>query len=233
MHALFVAPSYTPFIGGAQTFQEAMAHRLVADGWHVTVLATNARHADDFWRPPRSGPPLPDREERDGVCIRRLPLGHWLQASPLPVAIQRPLLGYFAHYMPPLDTLQSIMDDLVCRVDLVQATDATWDGLFVAASRAARRHNRPFVAVPLIHTGSRRITAHFLMAHQIDAYRQAQAVLALSHGEATLLARQGVQMEHLHVLPMGVDSGMPAPALWLPLLGPAPMTRGPSRCSWL
>lgn len=220
MHILFVAPAYAPFVGGAQTFLRAMARRFVADGYRVTVLTTNARRASDFWQPP-GDEPLPRRTEREGVTVIRLPLrypwpapyrfgllrraGHWLHHSGLPDALQCSLLGYLANYMPPLASLQFKLDQVVPEVDLVQAVDGTWDGLFTAAGHAAHRYGKPFVAVPLVHTGSARIVAHFLMAHQVETYRQADAVLALSQREARRLAGQGVARSRLHVLPMGVD----------------------------
>ena len=221
MRLLFVIPAYAPFIGGAQTFARAMIRRLVADGHQVTVLTTDARRADDFWRPPQIAR-LPGREEVDGATVVRLPIqypgpapyrfgllrraGHWLGRSGLPSTLQAPVLSHLARFMPPLIDLQSTMERLVTGVDLVQAIDANWDGLFTMASQTAQKTGTPFVAVPLIHTGSAQIRVHFTMPHQLLAYRQASAVIALSRAERDLLANCGMAQGRLHVLAMGVEA---------------------------
>jgi glycosyltransferase involved in cell wall biosynthesis len=43
------------------------------------------------------------------------------------------------------------------------------------------------------------------MLHQVDAYRQASAVLALSRREADEYMLLGTPAEHVHVIPMGID----------------------------
>lgn len=223
MRILFVIPAYIPFVGGAQTFAHAMACRLVKDGHTVTVLTTTAHNADDFWLPSR-GASLPQRAQIDGVNLVRLPIrypwpapyrfgllrraGHWLQRSALPDPIQQPLLGYFARSMPPLVDLQSTAGHLVTEADCVHAIDATWDGPFTVASEAAHRAGKPFVAMPLVHTGSAHILAHATMSHQRMAYHQAAAVIALTQGEKDLLAAQGVARERIHVLSMGVEADL-------------------------
>ncbi|MBN1400770.1 MAG: hypothetical protein JXA74_08025, partial [Anaerolineae bacterium] len=78
---LYVAPSYVPFVGGAQRFQQAMASRLAADGCAVAVLTSAAREPADFWRPPRPDQPhAAGPEDRfadlDGVRVARLPLAY-------------------------------------------------------------------------------------------------------------------------------------------------------------
>jgi glycosyltransferase involved in cell wall biosynthesis len=165
---------------------------------------------------------LPGREQIDGVDVIRLPIrypwpapyrfgllrraGHWLQRSALPDLIQQPLLGYFARSMPPLLGLQSTAERLIAETDLVHAIDATWDGPFTVASRATHMAGKPFVAMPLVHSGSAHILAHATMSHQRMAYHQAAAVIALTQGEKDLLAAQGVAKEQIHVLSMGVEA---------------------------
>lgn len=221
MQILFVIPAYTPFVGGAQTFARAISRRLLEDGHGVTVLTTTAQSADDFWRP-RRGDDLPQQEEIDGVDVVRLPIrypwpapyrfgllrraGHWLQRSHLPARLQQPLLGYFARSMPPLIDLQSSAERLVAQANLVHAIDATWDGPFTVASRAAHGAGKPFVAMPLVHSGSAQILAHATMFHQRTAYHKAAAVIALTGREKDLLSAQGVAADRIHVLSMGVEA---------------------------
>lgn len=224
---LVVTPYYEPFTSGTVAFVVAMARRLAADGCQVTVLTTGARRAADFWQR-ATDPPLPATEDRDGVHIERLALryprpapyafgilrraGHWLARSPLPAAVQRPVLRRLSRAMPPLVGLPAALARLVPAADLVQSEDSSWDGLFCAAAECAREHGRPHIALPLMHLGSPHVQIHFQMAHQVDAYRAAAAVLALSEREAAAYARLGVDAARIHRLSMGVDVP-PAPLL--------------------
>ena len=222
MQILFVIPAYAPFVGGAQTFGRSMVRRLAADGHQATVLTTNAQQADDFWQPPPSiRAPLLRREQMDGAQIIRLPLAypwpapyhfgllrrasHLLARLPLPTSWQPSILRHFTRIMPPLFDLQSELPPMVASADWVVAIDASWDGLFVGAAQAAFAQRKPLALVPLTHTGSPAITGHFHMAHQTAAYRQADAVIALSYPEQALLAEWGVDQDKLHCLPMGVE----------------------------
>lgn len=219
-HVLFVTPYYTPFVGGTTAFLEAMTRRLAAGGWRATVLTTAARRAADFWRPPET-PGLATNEPLGDVEVQRLTLvyprpvpyafgflrraGHWLHRSGLPAAVQRPLLRRLAAMMPPLSGLEAALARLAPAADLIQAEDSSWDGMFTAAAAAARRYRKPFVAHPLMHLGDAAVRGHFQMAHQVDAYRAADAVLALSSREADGYARLGVARERIHTIAMGVD----------------------------
>src|SRR5690554_5569026 len=122
MRILFAVPAYIPFVGGAQSFVQAMARRLRRDGHSVTVLTTTAQEADDFWRPPARNA-LPLVEEIDGLQIVRLPIqypwpapyrfgvlrrmGRWVQNSPLSRSLRRQLLSHLARSMPPVPDLES------------------------------------------------------------------------------------------------------------------------------
>ena len=223
-HVLFVAPSFAPYVGGAQTFQRAMARRLVADGHRVTVLTTAAHEVADFWLPyGTSAGSLRPRKELDGVSVERLAIRHpwpapyafglarraglWLQRSGLPTAIQRPLLRRLSRWMPPLEGLEAALDRLVPWADLIQAVDSSWDGLFVTAAAAAQRYGKPLVVIPLMHLSDAHVRAHFRMDHQVEAYRDAEAVVALSRREADALADMGVAPARIHILAMGIDPG--------------------------
>jgi glycosyltransferase involved in cell wall biosynthesis len=66
-----------------------------------------------------------------------------------------------------------------------------------------------------MHVSDAHIRAHFQMAHQVEAYRSAEAVAARSRREAEPLADMGVAPARIHILPMGVDptsaTGIQAP----------------------
>jgi glycogen synthase len=234
MSLLFIAPLYAPGVSGSVAFVSAMTRRLAADGHPVTVLTTNARRASDFWLRPADAP-LPTHEILDGVTVERLALrypwpapyafgvlrraGHWLARSPLPAVLQRPLLTALARWMPPLVGRRQSLSDLIAKAELVCAVESSWDGLFVEAATTAMRLRKPFVAMPLMHLGDASVQAHFQMPHQIDAYRGADAVLALSAREAIAYRRLGVAARRIHRIPMGVD--VPSAGLFDPALGTA------------
>jgi len=198
-----------------------MAKCLAANGHQVTVLTTNARRASDFWqRRPPGDPSLSSNEVLDGVDVKRLALGYpwpapyrfgllrraglWLQLRGLPTTVSRPIQRWLSHWMPPLHGLSQALQRWVPQVDLVHADESSWDGLFVSAAVAATRYGKPLVVRPLMHLGSRRVQAHYQMAHQVDAYRTADVVLALSPAEAAAYASLGVPAGRLRTIQMGV-----------------------------
>lgn len=222
MHLLFVVPAYAPFVGGAQTLCRALAQRFVQDGHRVTVLTTNAQEADDFWlSPPAIREELPRREDMAGVQVVRLSLDYpWpapvrfgalrrisylLARLPLPRRFHSALLRHFTRFMPPLPGLQSELPPLLEKADVVLLVDASWDGLFVGAARAATAQGKPVMALPLVHAGSPAILRHFRMAHQVEVYRRADAVVALSPPEKQLLAGWGVAPDRVGCIAPGVD----------------------------
>lgn len=211
-----------PFIGGTRTFVEAMGRRLVAHGHSVAVLTTNAQQASDFWQPPTSKwPYLPAREILDGVVVERLALQHpwpapylfglmrraglWLHLSRLPAGLVRPIQQRLAHWMPPVHGLSDALQRWGAQADLVHSEDSSWDGLLLAAAATARRYGKPLVLRPLMHLGDAWVQAHYQMAHQVPAYREAAVVLALSRREAEAYAALGVSSERIHVIRMGIE----------------------------
>ncbi len=217
-----------PFVGGARTFAENVGSRLAKDGHHVTVLTTNARRASDFWLPSTSDNQLlPSQEILDGVVVQRLQLtypwpapyvfgllrraGLWMQLSRLPSILVRPVQQRLSRWMPPLRGLPTALGRWGPEVDLIHADDSSWDGLFLAAASAARRHGKPLVVRPLMHLGSAWVRAHYQMAHQVPVYREAAVVLALSKREAEGYAALGVSPERIHSLRMGVGPVIPVP----------------------
>lgn len=219
MKVLWTVPSYTPFVGGAQTLVAELAERSIDQGEN-RILTTNALEAADFWRP-GLGNRLPARESINGVEIERLALrypppapyrfallrrlGLWTHACPIPEPILIGWLRQFARSMPPLDGLQSALRRLSVRVDAIVSVDAGWDGLLLAAAECAAERRIDHFIIPLIHTGSPAIGAGYRMAHQRQVYRQAEGVLALSKREASLLGEMGVSQNRISLLFPGVN----------------------------
>ena len=223
MRVLFVVPSFFPFVGGAQTFVREMAHRLVKAGENVTVLTTNAHQSEDFWRP--SGlSPLPWRESLDCFQIVRLPLqypipapyvmgilrrlSHFVGRKKVATPLQTEILRQIAGFLPRLNGLESEIHLLAAGTDIIHMVDASWDGLLMKAQTTAIQYQKAFIVTPLIHSGSDRMRATFTMPHQVDAYRSADCVTALSQMEADLLQDMGVAPACCTILPMGVDQDM-------------------------
>jgi glycogen synthase len=220
---LFVAPSYIPFMGGAQAFQRAMATRLAADRHQLVVLTSNAREPEDFWRRPAESMALARAEILDGVTVERLSLayrwpppyafavlrraGYWLSRSPAFTQGKTTLPGWLSQSMPPLPGLRPALSRWVQWADIVQVIDSSWDGLFTSAMHEASCAGRPVVAVPLMHLGDPAVRAHFQMSHQVAAYRAATEIVALSGREARAYGELGVAEERIHVVPMGVEPG--------------------------
>lgn len=222
MDVLFVAPSYWPFVSGAQTFLRAMAERLVVDGHTVKVLTTTARCAEDFWRHPEAPSALLPRETLDGVRVERCRLtypkpapfvfsllrriGLGLHHLGIPAAFAAPVQRYLARWMPPLEGLHASLEHLAPQSDWIHVVDGSWDGLLLAAASAAAHYRKPLIVLPLMHLGGKTVSAHYQMAHQVQVYRGADAVIALSEHERTVYQSLGVDSNRLHVLRMGVDS---------------------------
>ncbi len=222
MHTLWITPHFTPFLSGAQVFQAAMVRRLVAAGHRVTLVTTNARCVYDFWQPVSPQKPrLPARETLDGVTVERLPivypwpapyafgilrrLGLRLHLSGMPGGLTRPLQNALARWMPPLRGLSEALERCTPQADLIHSEDSSWDGLLLAAARAARLYQKPLVVRPLMHLGSGWVRAHYQMAHQVALYRGAAAILALSSLEADAYAQLGVSPQRIHTIGMGVE----------------------------
>ena len=222
LRVLFVTPLYRPYVGGATAFVAAMARRLMADGHEATVLTTAADSPELLWRRAEGKRALlPQAENIDGGRVERLPiayprpgpqtfavlrrLGHILARSPLPQHLQRPALDLLARWMPWLPGLGGALERLAEGADVVHLVESSWDGLFTQAAEVALGKGKPLVVTPLMHLGGPDVQAHFQMAHQVDAYRRAAAVLALSRPEAAAYERLGVPASRIHRLPMGVD----------------------------
>ncbi len=199
-----------------------MARRLAADGHEVAVITTNAREARDFWRPAGSqSRALATREMMDQVSVERSSLfypqpspyvfgilrrmGVLLQLARVPSALAKPVQRKIAHWMPPLHGFSQAAYSKASQVDLIQAVDASWDGLLMASAAAAEAHGKPLVVVPFMHTGTPTIRAHYQMAHQVEVYHKARVVVALSEGEAAAYQALGVPSERVHVIPMGIE----------------------------
>jgi glycogen(starch) synthase len=217
MRILHVSAAYWPFVGGAETYLQALSERLVHRGHSVVVATTDATTAQGFWDPRQ--PRVAERESVvNGVQVSRCPVGH-LPLSPwsfyllrrlatdisrLPLDT-RPLLDRLAPYMPGVPALERRLEDLQPGFNLVHGVNIALEWPLIAGWRYARRHGLPFVATPLLHVGERAVQRFYTMPHQMQVLRDADAVIVLTEIEKRELARLRVPPERIHCLGAGVD----------------------------
>jgi glycosyltransferase involved in cell wall biosynthesis len=217
MRILHTNAAYWPFVGGAETYLQAMSERLVRDGHAVIVAASDATGVQCFWDPYQ--PRITEPEAIiNGVRIIRsrvahLPLSPWsfyllrrlaTDLSRLPVST-RSCLDRLAPYMPWVPSLERKLAELDSAFDLVHGVNISLEWPLLAGWRYARRRGLPFVATPFVHVGERTVQRFYTMPHQLAALRDADRVIVQTGIEARELARLGVPEERIVRLGMGVD----------------------------
>ncbi len=221
MRLLHVNSAYRPFVGGAEAYIEAMSERAAAEGHTVTVATTDAAEVEYFWNP-RKRRVEAGHERLNGVEVVRSPVRH-LPGSPWSFYLlrrcataiaawpqaARPLLRRLAPWMPYVPGhLAGALEGLAGGFDLVHGMNISVEWPLLAAWRYARRHRLPFVATPFVHVGEpgrRDVLRNYVMPHQMDALRDADAVIVQTEIERETLAGMGVAATKLHRLGMGVD----------------------------
>jgi glycosyltransferase involved in cell wall biosynthesis len=217
MRILHVNAAYWPFVGGAETYVQAMSERLVRQGHSVIVATTDATTVQSFWDPKQAR--IPEREATvNGVQVIRYPVRH-LPFSPwsfyllrrlatdlarLPLNT-RHLLERLAAYMPRVPALPRSLEALQPGFDLVHGINIALEWPLVAAWQYARRHGIPFVATPFVHVGERTVQRFYTMPHQVGVLRDADRVFVQTGIEEKELVRLGVLQARIVRLGMGVD----------------------------
>lgn len=217
MRILHTNAAYWPFVGGAETYLQAISERLVRDGHSVTVVASDASRVQCFWDPRQ--PRLVDRETTiHGVRVVRnrvgyLPLAPWsfyllrrlaTDLARLPVDTQW-LLDRLAPYMPRVPALEATLESLHASFDLIHGVNISLEWPLIAGWRYARRQGLAFVATPFVHVGEWSVQRFYTMPHQLAALRDADRVIVQTDIEARALACLGVSRERIVRLGMGVD----------------------------
>jgi len=218
VNLLHVSAGYPPFLGGAEVYAQTISERCVAEGHGVTFVATDAAEVEYYWNPHKHHS-APGRDSLHGVTVVRFRVSH-LPLSPwsfygfrrlatvfarLPGAL--PLLRWMARFMPGVPDLEATLEALPGPFDLVHGINIALEWPLLAAWRYARRHHRPFVATPFVHLGehgSADVLINYVMPHQLEALRAADAVIVQTGIEGAALARLGVAEERIHRLGMGV-----------------------------
>jgi glycosyltransferase involved in cell wall biosynthesis len=217
MRICHASAGYHPFVGGAQTYLQAMSERLASDGHAVTVLTTTATRVDCFWDP-AAARIAPGHVRHHGVEVVYSDVGY-LPGSPLsfyalrrlvPIASSLPvlsrwLLNVLAPWMPRVPALAGELDAMRPAPDLAHGVNIALEWPLIAAARHAARRGIPFVATPFVHIGDPAVQRNYTMRHQVDALRSAQAVLAQTTLERDALVELGVDSARIHCLGMGID----------------------------
>jgi glycogen synthase len=220
MNLLHVSAGYPPFVGGAETYVQAISERFARSGHRVHVVTTDAGEVEYYWHPGKRHLQV-GQEIQDGVRITRRPVRH-LPFSPwsfylvrklatviarVPVDT-RPLLRRLAPVMPGVVGLGDAFEAVPEPVDLVHGINISLEWPILAAWRFARRHAVPFVVTPFVHVGeagSREVLINYVMPHQMEVLQDAEAVIVQSDIEGEALGRYGVDPERVHRVGMGVD----------------------------
>ncbi len=220
MKLLYVAPSYPPMVGGGERLVQALAQQAVAAGHQVTVVTSDVRQAEDFWRwRPAHGRGDPWEEDEGPIRVIRCPAGGipggwpglllWRRAMIAANALpgqREGLLQHMSRRVPTLPALRQALDALE-RHDLVHGFNLSWEHALVEAWRHARERGVPFVVRPDIHLGApgdRHVARNYTMAHQLRILRDADALVVNTSIEREGLIALGVSPERVSVVGSGL-----------------------------
>ncbi len=240
MRLLHVNAAYTPFLGGAEVYTQAISEGFARAGDDVTLVTTNAAEVEYFWNP-RKRHVAPGCEQLNDVDVVRCRVGH-LPLSPWSFYLLRRLatslarlagsssarwrrsndatgwsarslnvlrvLRRLARHMPPVPDIETTLAELNGPFDIVHGVNIALEWPLLAAWRYARDRGVPFIATPFVHVGEpgrRDVLINYVMPHQLEALRDADAVIVQTEIERQALIQLGVKAGQLHRLGMGVD----------------------------
>ncbi len=222
MRILHIIHRYHPARGGAERYLEYLSNHLSAAGHEVQVVTTDALDFELFWDPGRKR--VEEHEgHHQGVAISRYPVRHlpmsalafplirrvlWLLAAIKPVPLS--WLHHLSRFAPWLPGLQVWADTTTQQFDLVGAMTITFDPLFEAAQRLARRQGIPFVAYPLTHLGAGQepgqdsLSRFYTMRHQTALVTSSDALVAQTPAEASYYQNKGMPAERIVISGQGI-----------------------------
>jgi len=218
LNILFVTPSFPPMIGGGERYAQRLAHELIKRGHGITVVTTDIREQQDFWR--RRPNARPRETNSQGLRIIRCRATGLLGGRLALLAQRKALIVASSVPLIPLHTLRRMADrfpripdlghalNTLPTVDLVHAFNISWESTALAGEAFARSHNVPFVITPFAHLGAKasdRVARNHTMRHQLALLNAADAVLCLSYAERESLTRVLARKDHLYITGAGVD----------------------------
>ncbi len=215
LHIVHLTPFYTPFVGGAQTYVQAVSRRLVRDGHRVTVITSDATSIATIWSPtaPRASPA---DEVLDGIRVLRCRIQHGPGYPLIFHALRRAMTGsasvlprrvlqQFGLRVPHLPGALQTMRSLTEPIDVLHAVNITVEATSLLAQAEAKRRGVPLIATPFMHVGTHDIMRNYTMPHQLDVLRDSQTVFAQTWLERVAMESQGVPPSALMTLGMGVE----------------------------
>jgi glycosyltransferase involved in cell wall biosynthesis len=217
MRVIHVVQLYWPVQSGAARYFVEIGERLVAEGHHVTVLATDAHDLEHLWAPGKRRVE-PATEWRNGIEIIRLPIRRLPGPSLIYPILRRlmvelaripgtsPLLRRMAQITPQQPTLPAFLAQ-AGHFDLIHGTNITLDFALWPLLRYAQQQKIPFCMTPFIHLGvpgDNQIVRYYAMRHQIDLLRASQRVITMTEQESAYVAKRGVPAAQICQIGVGV-----------------------------
>ena len=210
-HLRLVGFRYAPAIGGAENYARRLL-REIGGRVDVDVVTWLTSNRTDWLRAlidgERDAPETYEVDGRQVTALARWPQGtrtrlralstlYHVPGSPAPTQMGRLLAPHMAQ--------------LADGTDLVHNVFMGREGFSLGVMLAAHRAGRPFVFTPLRH--ERPLGWNSPAFRTI--YRQADAVIAMTEGEAAWLEGQGAPRQRLHVIGLGPQNdpdALPEPA---------------------
>lgn len=194
MRLLYVATSYPPATGGAQSYLHQLAIRM-RERHPLQVVSQWDEYRTDWLLGTTVRAPAASRDYSvDGVPVHRfgLSLTEKLQLAPF-VPIFYPLMGVA---LPPIAALLGAhLAPFATKADLIHNVRIGREGISQAAFDLARRRDLPFVFTPVHHP---RWVGWRYRAF-LRLYREADAVVALTEAERRTLIKLGVAEQRVAV----------------------------------
>jgi len=215
-HLRVVGFRYAPAIGGAENYARRLL-REIGGRLDIDVVTWLASNRTDWLRSLIDGErDVPETYEIDGravTALARWPLGtrrrlralsplYHLPGSPAPTQMGRILAPHMAAVAQGTDIVHNVFMGR--------------EAFSLGVMRAAHNAGKPFVFTPLRH--ERPLGWNSPAFRTI--YRQAEAVIAMTEGEAAWLERRGAPRQRLHVIGIGPQNDPAAsPALAFKAIG--------------
>lgn len=194
MNLLYTLTAYPPSIGGAQLHQHLLAQQLgtrhdiqVASFWHTN-------RTDWLWGTTVGAHNTSYDYTIDTINVRRLGF-NWLEKLKMSY-----LLPFYypcmSAVLPSLSkTIVAHLRELAQSVDLIHNVRIGREGLTYASWQLARRQDIPFLLTPVHHPR----WVGWRYREYLKLYRQADAVIALTAAEKSVLSGLGVIQDRIHI----------------------------------
>lgn len=197
MHLLYTLTSYSPAVGGAQTYGHQLAQALAPD--HSVAVASHWRTNRTDWllgttlrHPPASVYSI------DGIPVHQLGLTAWQKLTLVPA-----VLAYYPLMALALPAIAAAivpaLGPLAATADVIHNVRIGREGLTAASLQVARQRDIPFLLTPVHHPR----WVGWPYQQYARLYRQADALIALTEAEKAVLVEIGVAPEKVHVTGMG------------------------------